>query len=199
MLHHDFIGDELRLLRTSPPRGIVVRALVGDQADTRRTVADLASCGAPLAVFGEEEFGCDRVVFDHEAGAYQLTRWLIGQGRRRPLFLQPATINRLWLSRRYAGYARAMAEAGLRAWAPLVEAPAFEWSEKRQISLARQTPLHLRIVNRLEHVEVYVNDELRLAFSRYRGLGGQVGSWVDRGEARFGGLRLRALGVTRPS
>jgi hypothetical protein len=54
------------------------------------------------------------------------------------------------------------------------------------------------LVNRLEHLEVYLNDELRLAFSRYHGLGGEVGLFVDRATAHFEGVRLRELAVTRP-
>lgn len=75
------------------------------------------------------------------------------------------------------------------------EAPAFDFAEKRRTPVPRRKPLHLRVVNRREHVEVYVNDDLRLAFSRYRGIGGQVGLFVDRGRARFEGIRLRTLAV----
>jgi len=84
-------------------------------------------------VFGEEESGFDRVVSDHEAGAYQLARWLIGQGRRRILFLQPENIDRLWLLHRYQGYARALSEDGLVVQAPLVYAiPELRWSAGRE-------------------------------------------------------------------
>jgi len=76
--------------------------------------------------------------------------------------------------------------------------PGFDFSEKRRTPIPRTKPVHLRIVNRLEHIEVYVNDDLRLAFSRYRGIGGNVGIFVDSGKARFQNIRLRALDVTRP-
>mgnify|MGYP006291518829 CR=1 FL=1 len=78
-------------------------------------------------------------------------------------------------------------------------APAFDFAEKRQTPIARGTPIHLRVVNRLEHIEIYVNNELRLAFSRYRGIGGHVGLFVDRAQAHFDDLRLDALEVSPPS
>ncbi len=79
------------------------------------------------------------------------------------------------------------------------EAPRFDFSERRTTPIPCGVPLHLRIVSRLEHLEVYLHDELRLAFGRYRGLGGEVGLFVDRATAHFSDLRLRELVVTRPA
>ena len=76
------------------------------------------------------------------------------------------------------------------------EAPAFDFTEKRRTALPLGRPVRLRIVNRIEHIEVYVDDDLRLAFSRYRGLGGQVGLFVDRGRASFTDLRFRTLDLS---
>jgi beta-fructofuranosidase len=73
------------------------------------------------------------------------------------------------------------------------EAPAFDFVEKRRTAVPFGRPVRLRVVNRLEHVEVYVDDDLRLAFSRYRGIGGQFGLFVDRARAVFTNVRLREL------
>ena len=54
------------------------------------------------------------------------------------------------------------------------------------------------MVNRLEHLEVYVDDILKLAFSRYRGIGGDLGLFVESGSAVFRNLRLRELDVVAP-
>ena len=78
------------------------------------------------------------------------------------------------------------------------EAPAFDFLEARRTPIAQGRPLRLRIVTRLEHVEIYVNDDLRLAFSRYRGIGGKVGLFVDRATATFRDVRLRTLRVAQP-
>ena len=55
----------------------------------------------------------DRVISDHEIGAYELTSWLLGQGRRRILPLWGVDRERYWVKMREAGYQRAMREAGL--------------------------------------------------------------------------------------
>lgn len=73
------------------------------------------------------------------------------------------------------------------------DAPDFDFLEQRQTPLPYGTWLHLRLVNRREHIELYVNDDLRVAFSRYRGLGGEVGLWLDRGHAQFRNIRMREL------
>ncbi|HEY3378489.1 MAG TPA: hypothetical protein VGL77_13440, partial [Armatimonadota bacterium] len=70
--------------------------------------------------------------------------------------------------------------------------------EKRMTPIPIGEPMHLRVVNRLEHIEIYLNDELRLAFSRYAGLGGRVGLFIDRGHATFSDIRLRTLRVDTP-
>ncbi len=78
------------------------------------------------------------------------------------------------------------------------ELPSFEFSEKRLTPIPLNEAVHLRVVHRLEHIEVYVNDDLRLAFSRYRGIGGSTGLFVDRVKAVFEKTRLRSLDIRRP-
>jgi len=73
----------------------------------------------------------------------------------------------------------------------------FNFVEKRLSKICIARPFHLSIINRLEHVEVYLDDELKLAFSRYRGIGGHIGLFVDRAQARFENIRFRVLNVSR--
>lgn len=73
------------------------------------------AAGVPVAVFGDES-GCepfDRVVPDHEAGAYELARWLLSTGRRAIRMLTNYEKPSRWASERRAGYERALREAGL--------------------------------------------------------------------------------------
>ena len=78
-----------------------------------------------------------------------------------------------------------------------VNLPLYDILQRRQLPAALfDRPIHLRVVSRLETVEIYVNDKLYLAFPRYRGIGSKVGLFVDRGSARFSGIRLRSLDVT---
>jgi hypothetical protein len=65
--------------------------------------------------------------------------------------------------------------------------------EQRHYVLAAGQTVKLRIVQRREFVELYVNDELKLAFTRYRNAQGRVGLCVDRADATFANLRLRTL------
>ncbi|MGF1633556.1 MAG: GntR family transcriptional regulator [Phycisphaerae bacterium] len=69
-----------------------------------------------------EDQALPRVVADHEAGAYQLCRHLIEQGRRRILHM--TTVRPCWWSAaRLKGYRRAMHEAGLSPLPPAWVAP----------------------------------------------------------------------------
>jgi len=54
----------------------------------------------------------DRVVSDHEQGAYLLAQWLVRQGRRRLVEVWPSE-GGYWLEARHAGHVRALREAGL--------------------------------------------------------------------------------------
>jgi hypothetical protein len=72
------------------------------------------------------------------------------------------------------------------------------FSEKRRWRIEQQRPYRLRIVNRLEHFEFYVDDIMVQAFNRYFGLGGKVGIFAENGGAVFSGLRLRPLDVSIP-
>jgi hypothetical protein len=99
------------------------------------------------------------------------------------------------MSERMTGAVAALESAGTVAYG---DAPMFEYEERRLTPVPAGKPIRLRLVNRREHIEVYVEDELRLALARYRGLGGEVGLFVDRGRASFAGIRLRELRVDRP-
>jgi hypothetical protein len=78
------------------------------------------------------------------------------------------------------------------------EAPSFRMLEKREMRVPARQSIHLRVVSRLEHTELYVDDALKLAFPRYAGIDGGVGLFVDRGKAIFQNVRLRALDVSPP-
>ena len=79
------------------------------------------------------------------------------------------------------------------------QGPSFDFMEKRQTGVVCGKKTHVRIVQRLEHLEVYVDDVLKIAFSRYRGIGGKLGLFVDRGKAVFTEVRVSSLRVTRPT
>lgn len=70
----------------------------------------------------------DRVKSDHESGAYQLTNYLLQQGRKRILPLISSKMRDcLWAKERRRGYERAMLEAGLEPL-PSLEIPETDWT-----------------------------------------------------------------------
>ncbi|MFA5206436.1 MAG: hypothetical protein WC708_18720 [Lentisphaeria bacterium] len=77
--------------------------------------------------------------------------------------------------------------------------PLFDYLERRRIPVEQGRRYNLKAVSRLEHLEVYVDDVLVMAFARYRGIGGEVGLFVDRGAAVFENVRLRELAVAAPA
>ena len=99
------------------------------------------------------------------------------------------------MSERMSGAVATLEAAGTVAYG---DAPMFEYEERRLTPVPAGKPIHLRLVNRREHIEVFVEDELRLAIARYRGIGGEVGLFVDRGRATFADIRLRELRVDQP-
>lgn len=68
-----------------------------------------------------------------------------------------------------------------------------EFRERRIVPFAPSGVCSFKIVARKEHVEIYYNERLIIAFARYRGVGGELGLFVDRGKATFRKLRIREL------
>ena len=126
VLHPDLLrGGEVQTLIADRPRGVIISDLLGPISHTVALVEALREGEVPAVVYsGAPEFdACDRVVSDHEAGAYELTRFLIGRGRTRilPVWSSPGTA--YWFIGRRRGYERAMLEAGLPAFSPVIVPP----------------------------------------------------------------------------
>ncbi len=120
-LHPDTATEELEQLVRERPFGVLVSAVWEEKSIYSDLVRKLVAARIPVVTFGgdPQELGCDCVLSDHEQGAYELTRLLISHGRKRVLSVAPNTNNSSWFAARYAGYGRAMREAGLETLAPL--------------------------------------------------------------------------------
>jgi len=122
--------EEGEALLRDRPLGLIVpevfHRLAVDPAPQLDLLARLQRNGVPVVVYGGDPrlAPFDRVTSDHAQGAYELTRWLLAQGRRRPLLIVEAPTDVYWQPLRLAGYERAMREAGLTPRLPRV-APAF--------------------------------------------------------------------------
>lgn len=131
-------GEGLQRFLSDPPLGAIVNGLVSRTEEGQKLLATLASHGIPLVVNsdGPALAGYDRVISDHQAGCYELTRWLIGQGRRRILRAWGVAKGTYFLEMRNTGYERAMREAKLESLPPLyIPANGVEISRE----LARET------------------------------------------------------------
>ncbi len=108
-------GQTIAHLVKSNPRGLIIPDLFDVNEEFVKAVHDLSDMRLKVVVYGgrPEYDDLDRVVSDHEAGAYELTRWLLAKGRRRIAMFFQHTPNLYWVRARRAGYERAMREAGL--------------------------------------------------------------------------------------
>jgi DNA-binding LacI/PurR family transcriptional regulator/DNA-binding transcriptional regulator YhcF (GntR family) len=100
------------LLRANPA-GVLLPDF-GGNVMSRELLACCRQFNIPVVTGGgsPEYADCDRVLSDHEAGAYAVTKWLIAKGRRRILQCAPYA-DQYWFAGRRKGYERAINEAGL--------------------------------------------------------------------------------------
>jgi DNA-binding LacI/PurR family transcriptional regulator/DNA-binding transcriptional regulator YhcF (GntR family) len=114
--------EQLERLMRDRPIGVIVADPEHVKGDLMSLLHESAAKGLNVVVYGDtahyEAF--DRVVSDHAAGSRDLTHWLIGRGRRRPVLLLPAGMSqRPWVEGRIAGYRAACDEAGIQPLPPI--------------------------------------------------------------------------------
>lgn len=104
-----------------PPRGVILAEAAGHRDQITQLAQRFRDAGVPIVAYGDDEdlTPFDRVVSDHQAGTAMLTRWLIDQGRRNLLMINPPQRDEYWARQRRAGYDQAMREAGLTPRPPL--------------------------------------------------------------------------------
>jgi DNA-binding LacI/PurR family transcriptional regulator len=114
LVHWDGRNTErIEAIMEDHPRGVLATGDVVHSVAAQSVLQRLVARGVPLIV------NCswlvpdlyDRLMYDHEAGCYELTRWLLSQGRKR--ILRFWTHLKPWMPDRDRGYERAMREAGL--------------------------------------------------------------------------------------
>ena len=112
------INERIERLIADRPRGVILFGSQLSPETGRPLLAALHEAKIPIVLYGsEEEFPQDdTVASDHARGAYELTCWLLAQGRKRILRVwtqQTSAASLPWLEQRNKGYERAMTEAGL--------------------------------------------------------------------------------------
>jgi DNA-binding LacI/PurR family transcriptional regulator len=103
------------------PLGVVITEVLARVVSGGDVLERFAASKVPVVAYTapEKPAPFDRVYSNHEVGAYEITKWLISQGRRRivQMFGRPKSM--FWVKRRKAGYERAMQEAGLDPLPPI--------------------------------------------------------------------------------
>ena len=131
LLKPELFEQQVEQLAQSHPYGLIVTDLRGHTAKVGALVSALRREGVPIACYGgaPELADYDCVTSDHEAGAYQLARHLIEQGRKRIFMVSAAfsEVDDYWRRQRRAGYERALTEAGLPV-VPIIQVPNFRFS-----------------------------------------------------------------------
>ena len=74
-----------------------------------------------------------------------------------------------------------------------IEYSTADFLETRHAVIPADRAFRLKVVARKEHTEIYLDERLLTSFARYRGLGGGLGLFVDRGTAVFRYCRIREL------
>ncbi len=135
VLHPDRLqNDSMAQLVANCPYGIICGELSHDLQHLYELLAAARDASVPVVVYGDgvELAFYDRVVSDHVEGAYQLTKWLIGTGRKRLLNVWPAPSQGYWFGMREAGTRRAIAEAGLEFSEPITVPNLYEFNTERE-------------------------------------------------------------------
>jgi DNA-binding LacI/PurR family transcriptional regulator len=115
VIHTDRVTPEhLDRVISGRPSGVIIPE-VQDESERYHWIEAIHAAGIHVVTFGDGDQlqAFDRVVSDHEAGSYMLTRLLIKRGCKRPLMLFTPGNSHYWVRQRRAGYERAMSEAGL--------------------------------------------------------------------------------------
>lgn len=116
-------GGDLSRLLVDRPYGVIITEQAPHTRELRELYSRLQESGIPTVAYGDGELlaAFDRVSSDHEAGGYELTRFLLSTGRKRPVNVWPEeTGPAYWLLQRQAGYERAMREAGIEPLEPVL-------------------------------------------------------------------------------
>lgn len=109
-------ADGADQLIASRPRGAIATHAVASSSDGQNLMSRLITGGVPTVAHGDARAlrVSDHVTSDQEQGGYDLTRWLIAQGRLHILCFWRFPAERDWINDRYAGHVRALHEAGLK-------------------------------------------------------------------------------------
>lgn len=113
--------SEVDELIQEQPYGVVITDIAHGSTPEVELATWFQEAGIVVSVYGDSPAlaGFDRVTSDQEDGSYQLTKFLMERGAKRPLNFWSAVSTSYWNVQRNAGYERALKEAGLSPLAPV--------------------------------------------------------------------------------
>ncbi len=125
--------------RLGDMRAFVVAANMVDHPAVAQLVANMDRIGSPVILYGRSAGHDHRpsVSSDHHVGAKSLAAWLHQHGRRRIACAWMRTMDRAWMTDRYAGYLAAMRDVGLEPL-PLIDIPRIADGDGGQDTFDRQ-------------------------------------------------------------
>ncbi|HBC87696.1 MAG TPA: hypothetical protein DCZ94_12125 [Lentisphaeria bacterium] len=114
-------GSFINMVRSSPA-GVLLSHNMVDSGDLcRQALSEATSMRIPVVINGDGEGlqKFDRIISDHEAGAYLLAKYLISRGCRRILMVWSFSAVPYWVRSRNSGYEKAVRESGLKYLPPI--------------------------------------------------------------------------------
>lgn len=185
-VHPDHIDEHAfaELIRAKPLGLIVSHAATSQEPATRHMLMQARDAGIPTVIYGHcpDETDFDMVGSDHQAGSYELTQWMINQGRKRILWCGSVDHQTDWVQCRLVGYRDAMVDAGLDPIDPLkfeVTVPRIEndreWFNTTVKLYAGHLVEYLTSANRLDGIVVVNDVEALLVIGACRLFGLKVG------------------------
>ncbi len=110
------VAEDIERLAMRHLSGMLITDLPGAEGHLHKLLGGLQQHAIPVVAMSDHPAfkHCDRVVSDHEAGAFALTQFFANRGARRIQNVWFAPADGYWFALRQAGYERALEEANLR-------------------------------------------------------------------------------------
>lgn len=119
--HDLFTVGDINKVKNSPgwiakekPFGVICSDYFATDRSLLETFVKIGESGTGIVLTGDAEWlgDFDRVVPDHESGAYEIAKWLHGRNRKKILRLHFHDHSKYWINMRNMGYERAAVDFG---------------------------------------------------------------------------------------
>ncbi len=114
-------GSFINMARNSPAGILLSHEIARFDELCGQALSEASSMKIPVVINSDREGlqKFDRIISDHETGAYLLTKYLIGRGCKKILRVWCSPKVQFWVRDRNSGYEKAMMESGLKVLSPV--------------------------------------------------------------------------------